>query len=139
VARDTVADRIAGRMFRITDAAVRETDSRLRRLAITVPQMRVLLALPPGTSLPQKDLARELGCDVSNITGVVDRLEQKKLVTRSGHDNDRRVKLVEATAEGLRLQRRLRTVRAAVARRLYGSLTRREQRALLELVGRLSE
>ncbi len=137
--RDPVADRIAVRMLRITGLALHETEVRLRKLAVTVPQMRVLLALPPGASRPQKDLARELGCDVSNITGVVERLEQKKFVTRSGQESDRRVKLVEATAEGLRLQRRLLAVRAAVARKFYGELTRREQRTLLELVGKLTE
>ncbi len=134
-----IADRIAMRVLHITEVALHETDLRLRKLALTVPQMRVLLALPPGTSLPQKDLARALGCDVSNITGVVDRLEQKKLVIRSGQESDRRVKLVEATPEGVRLQRRLLAVRGAVSRKLYGGLTRREQRALLELVGKLAE
>jgi len=139
VAGAPIADRIAMRVLRITEVALHETDLRLRKLALTVPQMRVLLTLPPGTSLPQKELARALGCDVSNITGVVDRLEEKKLVTRSGQESDRRVKLVEATPEGVRLQRRLLAVRGAVARKLYGGLTRREQRALLELVGKLAE
>jgi DNA-binding MarR family transcriptional regulator len=134
-----MADRVGVRMLRLTESALHETDRRLRRLSLTIPQMRVLLALPAGARRPQKELARELSCDVSNITGVVDRLEQRRLVSRSGLKSDRRVKLVEATPEGLRLQRRLLAVRASVARKLYGGLTRRELRTLLDLMGRLAE
>lgn len=139
MAGDRLADRVGVRMLRLTETGLRETDRRLRRLSLTTPQMRVLLALPAGATRPQKELARALGCDVSNITGVVDRLEQKRLVSRSGLKSDRRVKLVEATADGLRLQRRLLAIRASVAGKLYSRLTRRELRTLLELMGRLTE
>lgn len=50
--------------------------------------------------LPMGDLAARRHCDPSNITGLVDRLEDKGLVTRSPHPTDRRVKRVELTAEG---------------------------------------
>ncbi len=135
---DRIADRVGVHVLRLSETALHETDRRLRKLSLTVPQMRVLLALAAGTSRPQKELARELGCDVSNITGVVDRLERKRLVSRSGLKSDRRVKLVEASPDGLRLQRRLLAVRASVARKLYGGLTRRELRTLLDLVGKLT-
>ncbi len=45
-------------------------------------------------------LARELGYDASHITAIVDRLEERGLVVRSGDPNDRRVKLIERTPEG---------------------------------------
>ena len=50
--------------------------------------------------LPMRDLAAQRHCDPSNITGLVDRLEDKGLVVRSPHPTDRRVKRVELTTEG---------------------------------------
>jgi len=41
-----------------------------------------------------------LGCDASNITGIVDGLERKGLVTRAEHPNDRRVKVLELLPKG---------------------------------------
>lgn len=39
-------------------------------------------------------ISEELWCDVSNITGVVDRLEKQGLVWRTPHPDDRRVSLI---------------------------------------------
>jgi DNA-binding MarR family transcriptional regulator len=41
-----------------------------------------------------------MGCDASNITGIVDRLEAKELVVRTADPGDRRVKLIERTRAG---------------------------------------
>ena len=48
-----------------------------------------------------------LQCDNSNVTGIVDSLEEKGLAQRRPSEEDRRVKLIELTAEGRRVQRRL--------------------------------
>lgn len=41
-----------------------------------------------------------MGCDASNITGIVDRLEAKDLVVRSADKSDRRVKRIARTFAG---------------------------------------
>src|SRR5437763_6488875 len=49
--------------------------------------------------LPMHHLATLLGCDNSNVTGLVDRLEARGLVARQPSPDDRRVKhvvLIEA-------------------------------------------
>jgi DNA-binding MarR family transcriptional regulator len=50
------------------------------------------------------DLATAMHCDNSNITGIVDRLEERGLVQRQPADYDRRVKLIAATKAGDRLR-----------------------------------
>jgi DNA-binding MarR family transcriptional regulator len=50
--------------------------------------------------MPMGELARMLFCDNSNITGIVDRLEERGLVERTADQNDRRVKLLVLTGEG---------------------------------------
>jgi MarR family transcriptional regulator, organic hydroperoxide resistance regulator len=54
--------------------------------------------------LPMNELAGTLGCDNSNVTGLVDRLEARGLVTRRPSAEDRRVKHVVLTAAGRRLR-----------------------------------
>ncbi len=58
--------------------------------------------------LPMRELAVLLGCDASNVTGIVDRLEAQGLARRESDPRDRRVKRVVATEEGAATVRRVR-------------------------------
>lgn len=49
---------------------------------------------------PMGELAQHMHCDNSNITGIVDRLEERGLVERRAAEGDRRVKLVALTDRG---------------------------------------
>jgi DNA-binding MarR family transcriptional regulator len=53
------------------------------------------------------ELADLLHCDTSNITGIVDNLEEKVLAVRKPSEVDRRVKVVELTGQGEKLLTRL--------------------------------
>jgi DNA-binding MarR family transcriptional regulator len=53
------------------------------------------------------EIAAVLHCDNSNVTGIVDGLEEKGLATRRPSETDRRVKLIALTAEGRRVRARL--------------------------------
>jgi len=56
---------------------------------------------------PTSTLAEVLACDASNITGIVDKLESRGLITRRGADHDRRVKILCVTELGRSLRDRL--------------------------------
>ena len=51
-------------------------------------------------------MAELLRCDPSNVTGIVDALEERKLARRKPAADDRRVKVVELTAPGRKLRAR---------------------------------
>jgi DNA-binding MarR family transcriptional regulator len=53
------------------------------------------------------ELAVSLHCDPSNVTAIVDGLEEKGLAMRRPSERDRRVKLIELSAEGRKLRGRL--------------------------------
>jgi DNA-binding MarR family transcriptional regulator len=53
------------------------------------------------------EIAAALHCDNSNVTGIVDGLEEKGLATRQPSAADRRVKLIALTPEGRKLRARL--------------------------------
>jgi DNA-binding MarR family transcriptional regulator len=63
--------------------------------------------LRPGESMPMRLLAESLHFDSSNVTGIVDRLEERGLVERRASDQDRRVKLLVITEAGTELRDRL--------------------------------
>jgi DNA-binding MarR family transcriptional regulator len=67
-------------------------------------QAKVLLQLQPDGAVTMRTLAGQLQYDASNLTGVVDRLEEMGAARRQPQPNDRRAKGVVLTAEGQRLR-----------------------------------
>jgi DNA-binding MarR family transcriptional regulator len=55
---------------------------------------------------PMGRMAELLHCDPSNVTGIVDTLEERNLAKRKPSEADRRVKVVELTAAGKKLRAR---------------------------------
>jgi DNA-binding MarR family transcriptional regulator len=84
------------------------------------------------------EIATVLHCDNSNITGIVDGLEEKGLATREPSPVDRRVKLIALTAEGRKVRARLtRAVEQPPA--WVTGLSEADRRALVEILGRAVE
>jgi MarR family transcriptional regulator, organic hydroperoxide resistance regulator len=98
-------------------------------------QVHVLRLLEPGKAMPMGRLAGGLGCDASNITGVVDRLEARGLVRRRAGERDRRVKVLVVTERGLDLRRRL-LMRMAEPPEPIRRLSPADQRALAQILRR---
>lgn len=76
-------------------------------LGLTPIQARALLCIAPEAPCTMSEVAQELGCGASNITGVVDKLEASGLVERRAHRDDRRSKTVALTRKGSAMRRRL--------------------------------
>ncbi|HET7171990.1 MAG TPA: MarR family transcriptional regulator [Gaiellales bacterium] len=74
---------------------------------LSPPQVHALRVLSPEQPLPMGRLAGALGCDASNVTGIVDRLEKRGLIERRPSPRDRRVKVLVVTAEGAQVRRQL--------------------------------
>jgi DNA-binding MarR family transcriptional regulator len=70
-------------------------------------QLFALRALQPGEPAPMSDLASVLRCDASNVTGIVNRLQERGLVQRHPAPDDRRVKHLVLTDEGRALRETL--------------------------------
>ncbi len=107
-------------------------------LELSPAQCHVLHLIEPGRPIPMGQLAETLSCDASNVTGLVDRLESRGLVRRRPSAGDRRVKVLDLTATGLRLRTvlldRMLTPPATLRR-----LSVREQRTLVRILTRLLE
>ena len=97
--------------------------------------LRLLQVIEPDEPMPMSALAGRLGCDASNMTGMVDRLETRGLLERRDDARDRRVKRIALTEEGCavrnRVLDRLHEPPEAIAR-----LSPADQRALRDVLRR---
>jgi DNA-binding MarR family transcriptional regulator len=105
----------------------------LHGLTMTQAKMLILLRRQP---LPMRALAGRLACDASNITGLVDRLEARGLVSRHADATDRRIKNVVATEEGREAVRLIRADMRGTSE-AFERLDEEGRRSLYELLGRL--
>jgi DNA-binding MarR family transcriptional regulator len=76
-------------------------------LALHAGQAAALLNMDPDAPRPMHELATQLACDNSNVTGIIDRLEARGLVARRTYEQDRRVKHVVLTPRGVEVRDRL--------------------------------
>ena len=74
---------------------------------LTPQQIFALRQLTDERPLAMSELATCLGCDASNVTSIVDRLEARGLVERRSTDYDRRVKALVVTPAGAELRARV--------------------------------
>jgi DNA-binding MarR family transcriptional regulator len=94
-------------IFDLIVSTAPERDAFIRRLGLSPAESRALASLDPTQGRPMWALAREWGCDPSNATWLVDRLERQGLAAREAVANDRRVRSVVLTPKGSRLRARL--------------------------------
>jgi DNA-binding MarR family transcriptional regulator len=66
--------------------------------------LHALLTLDPEVPQSMSSLAGGWGCDASNVTWLVDRLEEHGLVERRAHPTDRRVRTVALTPRGVEVR-----------------------------------
>jgi DNA-binding MarR family transcriptional regulator len=107
-----------------------------REFDLFPPQMLVLRSLDEPK--PMRDVAQFLACDTSNLTGIIDRLEQRDLVHRTADPKDRRVKLLVLTDKGQRLRKEI-TARMLVPPAEIAGLSAADQRALRDILRRATD
>lgn len=112
---------------------LQETDS----LGVTPVQYAALQTVANAPGIDQGTLARTIGFDTSTIAGVVDRLEARGLVRRNSSPEDRRVRQLTLTDEGLALlEQTVPAVRRAQSRML-DPLPKRERAEFMRMLREL--
>jgi len=105
---------------------------------LTTMQSAALRMLSQDDPKAMRALSDYFMCDASTITGLVDRLEARKLITRSNHPTDRRVKLLALTNTGVAIKESIlhETLRIE-DERLANILTDDERNVFRELLTKL--
>ncbi|MEA2557730.1 MAG: hypothetical protein QOG88_1268 [Actinomycetota bacterium] len=76
----------------------------LRELGLTPGHLKALAVILPEEPRPMGVMAEIMHCDASQMTWLVDRLEERGLVERQTSASDRRVKSIALTARGVEVR-----------------------------------
>ncbi len=101
------AEEIAEHLFALVDRLRETFEAVVARFELSPPQAKALHYVADAGPVPMGDLACRLRCDASNVTGIVDRLEQRGLVERRIAAADRRVKTLVVTPRGTEIAQAL--------------------------------
>ena len=74
---------------------------------ITEPQFQALMLLVENGPMLMREMSDEMLVTPANVTGIMDRLEEKSLVRRTPGKGDRRATIIEITPEGSALFERV--------------------------------
>ncbi|MFM0042214.1 MarR family transcriptional regulator [Paraburkholderia sediminicola] len=106
-------------------------------LDITATQGRTLYMVASGRCVLAVELAREFGIDASAVTRLIDRLAQRKLLTRERSTADRRVVWLAVTPEGQDIAAQMPVIFNEVLDRLLSGFTPEEVGFLKNMLRRL--
>lgn len=100
---------------------------------LTEAQFNMLMQLKYSEKegVSQVSLSKRLFVNKADITGLVDRLEKLSLVQREAHAQDRRIKIIKITKEGLQLLARVEHNYFKEVNKLMGSLGKTELNKLI--------
>jgi DNA-binding MarR family transcriptional regulator len=116
-------------------ASVRDDfTTRVAECSLSLSQGKLVRELAEPQS--QRELARRLHYDPSNINALADSLEARGLIERRSDASDRRLRLLALTLEGERLRTTL-EARLAQPPAFLDRLTPAEQKQLLTLLGKI--
>jgi DNA-binding MarR family transcriptional regulator len=107
--------------------------------AITPVQYSVLTALSEQGQSDQVTISREVGLERTTVAEVLSRLQGRGLVVRTKSDEDQRVKLVKLTRKGRALLAQMAQAVERAHDLTIEPLSKRDQKQLLLLLGRLLE
>ena len=98
---------------------------------LSMTHFHVLAVLEADGPTPMSRLADQLGVGMSNLTGIVGRMEERGIVERVHDDEDRRVVQAQLTPFGREIVRKVEATRLEHMRQLVGALTADEQHTVL--------
>lgn len=97
---------VYGTMLSTYHRLKKDLHNKLAESGVTWPQFHALYHIDePG--IPAHDLAKELNCNASNMTGLIDRMMENEWVYREHSTEDRRIWLIKLTIKGAALKANL--------------------------------
>ena len=105
---------------------------------LTSVQYAALVAIRTHPEVDATRLSQLIAFDRSTLGSVLERLEAKGWILRTGSPSDRRIKLLSLTLEGERLLRQVKPAVRRVQKRLLEPLSPADRATMLRLLGQLA-
>ncbi|MGL5733914.1 MAG: MarR family winged helix-turn-helix transcriptional regulator [Beijerinckiaceae bacterium] len=113
--------------------------ARLRDIGLTIPQFDVLSSVDENEGMTQQQLAERLYVTKGNISGIIDRLTEQGLITRTAVASDKRSNALALTAKGRQVTRRAQDIHHGYMMQTMGALEPGQQQLLGDLLVTLRE
>lgn len=104
---------------------------------LTPMQYGALAAVARSPGIDQRTLATHVGLDTSTTAGVVDRLEGRALLRRTPGEQDRRVRQLTPTNDGLELLAAIEPAMRRAQERMLAPLPPQDQREFMRMLQQL--
>lgn len=126
---------------KINDEMEKNANNVLRAQDLTFSQISALLELnsAPEGQLTLKELEKRLHVAQSTAAGIISRLERKALVQAFGDAEDRRVKIVKITSEGVERVQKADLFRVEAEELLLSRLTETEKSIFYSLLKKVCD
>jgi len=131
-AETAVAREVVDLVWGLVARAWAHYEARVAEFSLSVPEAKALLSMEADQPLVMRELAARIHASPSNVTLTVDRLVANGLIARSSAE-DRRVKCVLLTPQGVALRQRLEE-RLATDHPAVRGLSPSQQAALADLL-----
>jgi DNA-binding MarR family transcriptional regulator len=105
---------------------------------LSMAHFQILAILEADGPTPMSRLADQVGVADPNLTGIIGRMEERKVVERVHDKDDRRVVLARLTEMGREVLKQVEESRLAHMRQLVGILTAEERQTLLSALKTLT-
>jgi DNA-binding MarR family transcriptional regulator len=115
-------DSVILELHRATHATLQLLGTDLVDLDLTASEINALGNLSDGKGRTVSKLGGDVGSRPATLTGILDRLERRGLITRTTRAGDRRSVVIELTAEGERVAALVRKALRAIERRALAGL-----------------
>jgi len=125
------------RFLRFNLISNKKLQDALEKLDLTPPQFYVLATIGYAGGLPFGEIGEKMMVTVSNLTGIVDRLEGKGLVARERDVHDRRVIRVRLTEKGSKLYKNTIPLFEKSISQFFSPLDKSQQKELSSLLRKL--
>ena len=125
------------RVLRFNIHSSKKLQEDLEKLELTAPQFYVLATIGYPGGVPFSEIGAKMMVTVSNLTGIVDRLEEKDIVARDMDKHDRRVIHVKLTEKGKKLYKVSVTTFENSVSKLLSPLDKSQQKELSTLLRKL--
>ena len=133
--KDIKLDDLPGHLFRrLHQLAVARFTAEMDEAGLTPIQWAALMTTSQRPGLDQSTLSREIHIDTSTIAGVLDRLEARGLIQRRPSPDDRRLRLVYLSDEGVALLKQASVAVLGMQKWLVEPLTADERAMFTQLM-----
>ncbi|MEA2548078.1 MAG: hypothetical protein QOI00_2053 [Chloroflexota bacterium] len=134
---EPVVDAIVDELHRMIGSLRCAGTGRMVKAGISMTHLHILWVLEHHGELPMSRLADLLDVSLSNATGLVDRMAERGLVERVRVPDDRRVVIVRASADGVRIRDEIEALKQDRMRSILARLAPDQQTRVLLALGDL--